>query len=422
MPKWPKNSPGSEDSVDRSSATRIISSVIKVLATGDVLQFAKHAVKLNQQRANLQQKQIALRQLDTELLALVGEDKIESEIERADLVEENIQLAIANIDNALASNVNASTVVSNPSEQSPVQLSTSANTLTEEGRGENGSSPLKATLVDSSVSSLGKTQVKLPKLVLKKFNGDHSKWISFWDTFEASVHKNENLSPIDKFNYLILLLEWSATESISGLMLTASNYDEAIEILNGRFGNKQQIINHHMEILPSLDSVTSHHNMRSLRKLHDTVESNVRSSKSLGVPRESYCGLLSSILMIKLLQEFRLVITKEVGDDDWQLDQLLTIFKRELEARERAGGTTVNGDQPPSPPKLNRNDNRKDPGTTSTLLNGNANGPTCTYCRGNHPSKDCKTVTDVQTCKMFCVPSKRSHKPQLFIKVQMSQL
>ena len=182
--------------------------------------------------------------------------------------------------------------------------------LTEEGRGENGSSPLKATLVDSSVSSPGKTQVKLPKLVLKKFNGDHSKWISFWDTFEASVHKNENLSPIDKFNYLILLLEWSATESISGLMLTASNYDEAIEILNGRFGNKQQIINRHMEILPSLDSVTSHHNMRSLRKLHNTVESNVRSSKSLGVPRESYCGLLSSILMIKLLNFVLLLLKK----------------------------------------------------------------------------------------------------------------
>jgi hypothetical protein len=95
---------------------------------------------------------------------------------------------------------------------------------TEEGHGDNGSSPPRATLVDSSASSPGKTQVKLLKLELKKFNGDHSKWISFWDTFEASVHKNENLSPIDKFNYLISLLERSAAEAISGLTLTASNY------------------------------------------------------------------------------------------------------------------------------------------------------------------------------------------------------
>ena len=109
---------------------------------------------------------------------------------------------------------------------------------------------------------------------------------------KGSVHKNENLSAIDKFNYLILRLERSAAEAISGLTLIALNYDEAIETLKGRFGNKQQIINRHMEILLNLDTVTSHHNMGSLRKLHDTVESNVRSLKSLGVCGESYGGRL----------------------------------------------------------------------------------------------------------------------------------
>ena len=153
-------------------------------------------------------------------------------------------------------------------------------------------------MTDSTASTPRKTQVKLPKLELKKFDGDHSKWISFWDTFEASVHKNESLSAIDKFNYLISRFERPAAQ----LTLTASNYDEAIEILKGtcRFGNKQQIVNRHMEILLNLDTVTSHVNMRNLRKLHDTVESNVRSLKKLGVPRETYCGLGSSILMTKL--------------------------------------------------------------------------------------------------------------------------
>ena len=146
-----------------------------------------------------------------------------------------------------------------------------------------------------------------------------------------------------------------------------------------------------MEILLNLESVTSHYHVRSLRQLHDTVESNVRSLKSLGVSRESYGGLLSSILMNKLPQEFRLVITREIGDDDWQLDQLLNIFKRELEARERAGGSTVNKGQT-SPPKPKR----REEGTTHALLTGgDANCPTCTYCRGKHPSRDCQTVPDV---------------------------
>ena len=89
-----------------------------------------------------------------------------------------------------------------------------------------------------------------------------------------------------------------------------------------------------MEILLNLESDTSHYHIRSLQQLHDTVESNVRSSKSLQVSRESHGSLLSSILMNKLPQEFRLVLTGEIGDDDWQIDELLDIFKRELEARE----------------------------------------------------------------------------------------
>ena len=326
----------------RSTATRIITSAINVLATGDLSEFAKHAVKLNQQKASLQEKRTILRQLDMEILALVDKEEIETEIERAYLVEENIQLAIANIDHALSSNANRNGVVANL----PVQPIVPASTSTEEGpvralegqtengssppsassqtengssppsasgQTENGSSPPSASLADSSASTPRKTQVKLPKLELKKFDGDHSKWISFWDTFEASVQKNESLSAIDEFNYLISRLERSAAEAISGLTLTASNYDEAIEILKGRFSNKQQIINRHMEILLNLDTVTSHLNMRSLRKLYDTVESNVRSQKSLGVSCETYGGLVSSILMIRLPQDFRLVITREMA-------------------------------------------------------------------------------------------------------------
>ena len=60
----------------RFSATCIISCAIEVLVAGEVSQIAKHAVKINQQRASLQQRQITLRQLNAEILALVGEDEI----------------------------------------------------------------------------------------------------------------------------------------------------------------------------------------------------------------------------------------------------------------------------------------------------------------------------------------------------------
>ena len=41
-------------------------------------------------------------------------------------------------------------------------------------------------------------------------------------------------------------MEKTAKEAISGLSLTEANYAEAIEILQKRFGSKQQIISKHI--------------------------------------------------------------------------------------------------------------------------------------------------------------------------------
>ena len=125
------------------------------------------------------------------------------------------------------------------------------------------------------------TKVKLPKLTLRKFNGDLTKWTTFWDSYESSIHHNSHLSDIDKFIYLSSLLEGPASESISGLRLTAANYDEAVSILRRRFGNTQQIVSKHMEALLNLEAVASQSSLKELCHLHDLVESQVRGLRGL---------------------------------------------------------------------------------------------------------------------------------------------
>ena len=46
------------------------------------------------------------------------------------------------------------------------------------------------------------TRVKPPKLILKKFNGDLTRWTVFWDSFEFSIDQNPGLSEVYRFNYL----------------------------------------------------------------------------------------------------------------------------------------------------------------------------------------------------------------------------
>ena len=54
---------------------------------------------------------------------------------------------------------------------------------------------------------------------MKNVNGDVTKWCTFWDAYEASIHKNASIATIDKFKYLNSLLEKSAGEAIAGMLL-----------------------------------------------------------------------------------------------------------------------------------------------------------------------------------------------------------
>ena len=57
-------------------------------------------------------------------------------------------------------------------------------------------------------------KVNLPKLTIKKFNGDATAWVEFIDTYTVAIHDNEDLTAVEKFNELCLV----------GLTLTAPNY------------------------------------------------------------------------------------------------------------------------------------------------------------------------------------------------------
>ena len=81
-----------------------------------------------------------------------------------------------------------------------------------------------------------------PVTTFKKFNGDPTKWTPFWDSHELSIHRNPSSPEVDKFIYLNSILEGSASKSVAGLRLTGANYNEAVIILQRRFGDTDQIV------------------------------------------------------------------------------------------------------------------------------------------------------------------------------------
>ena len=323
--------------------------------------------QLKTYRISLEEKLKILGGLDDEILGLLKEDQIEEEIEETGNFRESIQEMIVKIDKVLLAEVE------NISDKS-----------------------------NSNSHSLGlRVKAKLPKLSLKKFHGEAMLFSPFWDSFVSAVDENQTLSDVEKFNYLKSLVKGTATAAIRGLPLTANNYEAAKNILKKQFGQPQIIINAHMESLVKIAAVTSDSNLKCLRELYDQVEAHVRALQALGVESGSYGKLLVPLLMEKLPTNLRLIISRCIDKQEWDLDVILRAFDSEIEARERCELIGKNSSEPAmTPVKSNFRrfvKGRSAPPTTSALVTQSGEKSlSCTYCRQKHPSARCTTITDTR--------------------------
>ena len=385
----------------RSIITKTIGTV-KDLTTQPEIDKAR----LRHKKLALEEKREIVRRLDGEILETVKEEEIEAEIERADEVQEQIELALILVEETLKTPSSAGRAPSLPSVVTPAARRGSSEETGEdththsprEGSPVVPATPTPATAAPSEGASAASppiqpSRVKLPELTLRKFNGDLTKWGTFWDTFESTIHKSPLLSPVEKFSYLQSLLESSAAEAVSGLAVTAANYEEAIKILKRRYGNKQLIISRHMDVLMNLEGVSSYNDTRQLRHLFDTVETQVRGLKALGVSAESYGGLLSSVLLSKLPPEIRLIVSRGLSGDHWELDEILNLLEAELTAREMATAAQL------KKPAFSRGPSvlRRVPPTASTLVASMSTS--CVYCGQSHDSSSCSAVPIVEARK-----------------------
>ncbi|KAL5494489.1 hypothetical protein EMCRGX_G015831 [Ephydatia muelleri] len=336
----------------KASVSKVIGQVKADLDSTD-----RDALKLQQQRQKLKEKLEILRKLDSEILDLTAdENEISAEIEQTDEFNGDLELTILTLDKALDANAATDDTLQIPQGN---QITATAGSRTAD-RAAHNSSP----------------------------SSQHS------DDTTSTRASSPHGTPM-------------TAEAIAGLSLTSSNYDEAIAVLKKRFGNKQQLIAKHMDVLLHIEPVTSSRNIKGLRQLYDKVESQVRCLKSLGVDSASYGTLLTSILTSKIPHDLSLIISREVPQDEWEFEAILKVIEREVEARERTAESYV-------PSKHGR-----EYPTAASLLSNNPIQGSCCYCSQGHVSSQCGNVTDAEERKRVLMRSgrcfvclKRNHRAQ----------
>nr|XP_047132422.1 uncharacterized protein LOC124811159 [Hydra vulgaris] len=74
-----------------------------------------------------------------------------------------------------------------------------------------------------------------------------------------------------------------------------------------------------------------------LRKTYDNQEAQIRNLENLNITSSMYGPLLIPNLMQKLPEELNLIISRQFqGNDSWEIEKILNIFKSELHAREKS--------------------------------------------------------------------------------------
>ena len=146
-----------------------------------------------------------------------------------------------------------------------------------------------------------------------------------------------------------------------------------------------------MEGLVKLSPVASDEDLRCLRQLYDQVDSHVRALQALGIDKDSYGKLLVPLLLEKIPMELHLIISRNIDTSEWDLETLLltVILKSESISK--------------TPKKQHQNPQFKGrkniPGTTAALVSPTEKPVSCTYCRKEHPSAHCTTITDINARK-----------------------
>jgi len=85
------------------------------------------------------------------------------------------------------------------------------------------------------------------------------------------------------------------------------------------------------------DPVTSDSNVCGLQHLFDTITSHIRSLQSLEFPQAAYANTFCPKLLTKLPHQLRLIVSRSLPSDKWDLKVLLGAIEEELNARERSG-------------------------------------------------------------------------------------
>ncbi|GFW01395.1 integrase catalytic domain-containing protein [Trichonephila clavipes] len=223
-----------------------------------------------------------------------------------------------------------------------------------------------------SLVSARSAEVKLPTLSLLIFSGVTEEWLAFSDLFEAAVSNNNDLTGVQKLQYLKGSLKSDALKIINSLSITNDNFEIAWKLLKDRYFNKRKIMSSLIKKFINITPLSGESSTQILNFIDSTKEF-ARMLESLEYMVDPTTDtLLMHMILFKLDPNSRTWFERTFSTDVIpRLDELLQFLA--TQASSITSSTTK------------RNVQRK-----VTLVASNAQSQ-CPLCNGDHTLSRCDT-------------------------------
>lgn len=145
--------------------------------------------------------------------------------------------------------------------------------------------------------------VRLPRLQLKHFSGKTEDWTTFSNVFRISVHDVATLTAVEKFQYLLSVLEGEALSLVKGLEISAANYVIAWDLLQKRYQNERRLVSYHLNCLLDMEDIKNYSTSISkfLTKFSEHSQALRALNRNLGEDND----LLVAVMLRKLPFQLR---------------------------------------------------------------------------------------------------------------------
>ncbi|KAH7729268.1 Zinc knuckle family protein [Aphelenchoides avenae] len=247
----------------------------------------------------------------------------------------------------------------------------------------------------------------LPRFELDKFDGNILQWQPFWESFEASIHNNRNIPAVNKLHFLRRYLVGDARAAVDGFQVIGSNYTTVVDTLKRRFGQKDLIVHSlHTELMKI---PTSNETVSNLRQTYENIERILRQL-------EGHDESLDHTLLLRTVESkfpksvVEQIYTLKAGTETYDIFALRSMLDHLITLKEQVD--RIDYENHFLNPTSNRSSdvtvlaasNAQQHTRSKSRLSPQAQGwqprpnrpATCAYCKGAHPSYECRTYGTLQ--------------------------